>query len=148
MLGSLLGSLLCAAQASGAPTAGRATASPTDWRTSLMRASFPVLDLELGLLRARAIGDLELQVFGADAFFEFQGGAASVIAVVRALAIEQRHQLVLAGLEITDVEPLHAAFDQCRHFARRVQIVRHVVVVDLQRYRIEREEIPDIHRYE
>src|ERR1700722_12939541 len=124
MLGSLSGSLLCAAQAAGRPTASSATAIPRDRRPSLMRASFPVLDLELGLLRARVIGDLELQVFGADAFFELQVGAASVIAVVGTLAVEQRHQLVRTGLEITDVQPLHAALDERRHFARRIQIVR------------------------
>ena len=36
----------------------------------LMRALFPILDLELGLLRARVIGDLELQILGADALLE------------------------------------------------------------------------------
>src|SRR5580692_2996320 len=126
MLGSLSGSLLRAAQAASGPSASSATASPRNRRPGLMRASFPVLDLELGLLRTRVIGDLQLQVFGADAFFELQVGAASVIAVVGALTVEQRYQLVRAGLEIADVQPLHAALDERRHFARRIQIVGHV----------------------
>src|ERR1039457_3498349 len=148
MLGSLSGSLLRAAHASGWPTASSATASPSNRRPGVMRALFPVLDFKLRLLRARVIGDLELEIFRAHALLESQVGAAPVSAIVRALAIEKRNQLVAAGLQIADIQPLHATLDERRHFARRVQIIGHFPVVDLERDRIEREEIPDVHRDE
>src|ERR1700733_3830191 len=111
MLGSLSGSLRCAAWTGDRPAASSAVARPRCRRAHLMGALFPVLDLEFGLLRARVIGDLDLEIFGADAFFEPQIGAASIVAFVGTLAVEQHHQLVGAGLEIADVEPLHAAFN-------------------------------------
>src|ERR1700683_3401148 len=115
MLGSLSGSLRRAAQTCDKPAASSAMASPRDRKPDLMCALFPILDLEFGLLRARVIGDLDLEVFGADALLEAQVGAASIIAFVRTLAVEQHHQLMCAGLEIADIEPLHATFDQRRH---------------------------------
>src|ERR1700689_998598 len=100
MLGSLSGSALRAAHAPGWPTAGSAAAKPRQRRPGVMRALFPVLDLELGLLRACMIGNLDLQVLRADTLLELQVGAAPVIAVIRALAVEQHHQFVATGLQV------------------------------------------------
>ena len=57
--------------------------------------------------------------------------AALVVALVRALAGEQRDQLVLAHLEIAEVHALHAALEQRLGLARRVQVVGDFLVVDL-----------------
>src|SRR5262245_3103778 len=51
---------------------------------------FPVLDRELRLRAALPVGDLELEVLRADTLLEFEIGAALVVALVRALAAEER----------------------------------------------------------
>src|SRR5580692_9186447 len=122
MLGSLSGSRCCAARSGARPAASSAVARPRDLRPALMCALFPVLDLEFRLLRARMIGDLDLEILGADTFLEPQIGTAPIVAFVGTLAVEQHHQLVCAGLEIADVESLHAALDQRRHFPRGIQV--------------------------
>ena len=64
------------------------------------------------------------------------------------MAREDGDELVLAGLQVADEEPLHAAFQQRVRLALRVQIVRDVLVVDLQLDGIEAEELADVHRDE
>src|SRR6266704_827361 len=73
---------------------------------------FPVLDLELRLLLTLPVVDLELQVFRPDALLKLERCTPLVVAVVRALAAEERHQLVLAHLEIAAIQPVHTALEQ------------------------------------
>src|SRR6202035_1302807 len=113
-----------------------------------MRASVPIRDLEFGLLRTLMIGDLQFQILGTDALLKAEVGRAAVVACVRTLAVEESHQFMLAGLQVADIQPLYAAFEQRRYLARRVKIVADVVVVDLEGDRVECDEIPDIHRNE
>ncbi len=54
---------------------------------------------------------------------------------------------MIAHLEVAQVQPLYATFEQGIHFARRIQIVGDFLVVDLQRDGVECEEFPHIHRY-
>src|SRR5882672_8953287 len=72
----------------------------------------PFLDDELRLQFADAIADLEFEVFRAHALFEIERRAALVVALVRALAAEECDQLVLAHLEIAEVDLVHAALHQ------------------------------------
>src|SRR5882672_705180 len=111
------------------------------------KALLPFLDDELRLLLADAIRDLQLEVFRADAFFEVEGGAALVVAFVRTLAREEGHEFMLADLEIAEIDLVHAALQQRLGFARRVQVVRHFLVVHLDRHRVDVEERADIERY-
>src|SRR5579864_4865824 len=113
-----------------------------------MAALFPVPDLELRLKLSLAIVDLELEVLRPYALLELDRGAALVGAVVGAFAAEEGHQLVLTDLEVAEVEPLYAAFEQGLHFARRVEIVDDFLAVDLELHGVESEEIADIHREE
>src|SRR5688500_6091226 len=69
-------------------------------RASTSRILFPGLDRELGLSLALAVGDLELEILRADALLELEIGAALVVALIGALAVEDRHELVLADLEV------------------------------------------------
>src|ERR1043165_9102258 len=89
----------------------------------ILRLLFPVLDRKLRLRLALAVGDLELEVLGADALLELEVRAALVVAVVRALAFEERDELVLADLEVAEVHTVHATLEQRFRFARRVQVV-------------------------
>ena len=50
------------------------------------------------------VGDLELEILRADALVEFEGGAAPVVALDRALAREEGDQLVFADLQIAEIE--------------------------------------------
>src|ERR1700738_176899 len=106
---------------------------------------FPVLDLELRLLTALPVVDLELEILGPDALLELERRTALVGAVVRALATEEGNQLVLAHLEVTEIQAVHAALEKRLDLARRVQVVDDFLLVDFQRDRVEREEITDIH---
>src|SRR5882757_7090732 len=106
---------------------------------------FPVLDLEFRLLTALPVVDLQLEVLGPDALLELERRTALVVPVVRALAAEEGDQLMLAHLEITEIQAMHAALEQRFHFARRVQVVDHFLLVDFQRDGVEREEIANIH---
>src|SRR6202789_646873 len=121
MLGSLFGSGLRAACAGDRQTAAvsRPRASPQLLRP--IRALFPILDFEFGLLRALVIGDLEFQILGTHTLFETDIGRAPVITIVRTLAVEERDQFVLTSLQIADVQPLHAALEQRGDFTRGVQ---------------------------
>src|SRR5690349_17404851 len=122
---------------------------PTAMRANLFTPRlFPVLDREFWLTLALAVGDPELEILGAHALLELQVRTALVVARVRALALEERHQLVLAHLEVAEVDAVHAALEQRLGFARRVQVVGHFLVVDLERQRVEREELADVHRDE
>src|SRR5260221_675019 len=108
----------------------------------------PFLDAELRLLAARLVPDLELDIFGIGALIERQRRAAPVIAPAGPLSGEYRDEFVLAGLQIAHVEALNAAAVQGLRLAFGVEIIRHYRVVDLQRYRVEIEQGPDIHRDE
>src|SRR5580698_7430936 len=112
MLGSLLGSGLRAACAGDRQSAAvsRPRASPQLLRP--IRALFPILDFEFGLLRALVIGDLEFQILGTHALFETDVGRAPVIAIVWTLTVEERHQFVLSGLQVADVQSLYSALEQ------------------------------------
>src|SRR5204863_8476444 len=92
----------------------------------------PLLDDELRLLLARAIRDRELDVFRSDSLLELDGRCAAVVARMRAAAREHGHELVIAGLQVTDVEALHAALHERRCLTLRIQIVRDSLVVYLQ----------------
>src|SRR5438874_2161065 len=70
---------------------------------------FPVLDLEFRLLAALPVIDLQLQVFRANAFLELERRTALVVAVIRTLATEESDQLVLAHLEVAQIQAVHAA---------------------------------------
>src|ERR1700731_5463402 len=83
----------------------------SDSRRILLRL-FPVLDLEFRLLFTLPVVDLELQVFRPDALLELERCTALVVAVVRALAAEERHQLVLAHLEVAEIQPVHTPLEQ------------------------------------
>src|SRR5580700_8111741 len=89
------------------------------WATDL----FPVLDLEFRLLTALPVVDLELEVLGPDALLELERRTALVVAVVGALATEEGDQLVLAHLEVAEIQAVHAALQQRFDFTRRIQIV-------------------------
>src|SRR5262249_50331435 len=57
-------------------------------------------------------------------------------------------QLVLPHLEVAQVQPLHPALEQRIALARGIEIVDYFLLVDLQLYRVDREEITDVHRQE
>ena len=71
-----------------------------------------------------------------------------IVSRVRTAAREDRHELVIAGLQIADVQALHAALDQGFGLALRVEIVRNILVVDLQLHGVEAEELTHVHRHE
>jgi hypothetical protein len=98
------------ASAGAAPTTTATAAAIANqrFRTRPLKGLFPVLDLELRLLLALPVVDLQLQVLGADALLEGQARAALVIAIVRTLATEKSNQLVLAHLQVAKVQPVHA----------------------------------------
>src|SRR5712672_4166570 len=129
--------------------AGIATTPPSQSRISRhIGGLLPVLDLEFRLLAARLVGNLQFQVLRADAFLELDRSAPPVVAIVWSLAAKQSHQLVGTGLEIADVEPLHAALDERGAFTRRVEVIDDFAIVDPESDRIETEEAADIHRQE
>src|SRR4026209_2769109 len=106
-------------------------------------ASLPLPHHELGLERCRLVADTQLDVLRADLLVERESGATTVVAVVRALARKERDDLVRAGLQVSEVQLLHTTAMQRLHFAIGVEVVRHFLVVDLQRHRIESEERTD-----
>src|SRR5690606_3078903 len=110
--------------------------------------SVPFLDDELRLRLDGAIADLELQVLGADALFEAQRRTAAIIARVRPPAAEQGYELMLAGLQVADVEAVHAALEQGLRLALRIEIAGHFLVVDIERHGVEREKLAHVHRHE
>ena len=81
-------------------------------------------------------------------FSNFSVRAARIVLPVRALAGEQRHDLVIADLQVAQVQPLHAALEQGLGLARRVQVLGHLLVVHAQLDRVQREEIAHVHRQE
>src|SRR5579863_4844480 len=129
MLGSLFGSGLRAACAGASHSAAASKPTTAPQALQLMAELFPVLDFEFGLLRTLVIGDLQLQVLRAHALLEADVGGAPVVALVRTLAVEECHQLMLAGLEVADVQPLDTALEQRRDLARGVEVVADVLVV-------------------
>src|ERR1700737_685903 len=98
-------------------------------RDAWSKGLFPVLDLELRLLTALPVVDLELEILGPDTLLELERCTALVVAVVRALATEEGDRLVLAHLEITEIQAVHATLEERFDFARRVQIVDHFLLV-------------------
>src|SRR5690349_24086782 len=91
------------------------------FRTRPLKGLFPVLDLEFRLLLALPVVDLQLQVLGADALLKLERRATLVVAVVRALATEESDQLVLAHLEVAEIQPVHAPLEKGLHLTRCVQ---------------------------
>src|SRR6185436_2659567 len=73
---------------------------------------FPFLDDEFGLRLHRLVTDLQLDIFRAHAFLHFERRATTIVALVRALASEQRDEFVLARLEIADEDAMDAALQQ------------------------------------
>ena len=71
-----------------------------------------------------------------------------VIALVRSLAGEERDQLVLAVLEVAEVDALDAAAVQRLDLERRIEIVGDDLVVELHLHGIELEHLADVHRHE
>src|SRR5580704_18358638 len=61
-------------------------------RRPLRQVLFPVLDFKLRLLAALPVVDLELEVFGSDSLLELERRTATIVAFVRALAAEERHE--------------------------------------------------------
>src|SRR5690606_30132944 len=108
----------------------------------------PLLHDELGLKLRLAIRDRELDVLRTDALLERERGGPAVVASVRALAGEDRDELVLAGLDVADVQAMHAALDQGVGLARSVEVVRDFLAVELEADGVEREELADVHRDE
>src|SRR5690606_24768531 len=107
-----------------------------------------LLDDELGLLLALAIGDRELDVLRADPLLERQRRTATVVSRVRPVARENCHELVLARSDVADVEPLDAALDEGLSFARRVEVARDVLFIELDLDGVQRKELAHVHRYE
>src|SRR5579872_3526463 len=105
----------------------------------------PILDLEFRLLTALPVVDLQLQVLGSNAFLELERRTALIGALIGTLAAEEGHQLMLAHLEIAQVEAVHASFEQGLDFTRRIQVVDDFLLIDLQSHRIQSEEIPYVH---
>src|SRR5260370_25271767 len=91
-------------------------------RDAWSKRLFPVLDLELRLLTALPVVDLELEILGSDALLELERRTALVVALVRALATEEGDQLVLAHLEITEIQAVHPTLHEGFPFARRRQV--------------------------
>src|SRR6478736_7655084 len=95
------------------------------------RRSLPELDVELGLKLAGRVLDAKLDVLGFAGLLELDVGAAPVVALVRALAGEEGDQLVLAVLEVAEIDALDAAAVQRLDLERRVEVVRDDLVVEL-----------------
>src|ERR1039457_5060110 len=112
------------------------------------RVLFPVLDFKLRLLAALPVVELKLEVFGPNALLELERRSASIVALVRALAAEEGHELVLAGLQIAQVQAVHAALGKRLDLARRVQIVCDFLLIYLERHSVELEKFSDVHRDE
>ena len=86
--------------------------------------------------------------FGLGALVELERRAALVVALVRALAGEEGDDLVRAGLQVAEVDALHAAAVQRLHFERRVEVVGDDLVVELDLHRVELEQLAHVHRHE
>src|SRR3981081_2111516 len=99
-------------------------------------APLPFLDAELRLLAARLVPDLKLDILGIGALVERQRRAAPIIAPAGSLSGKYRDQFVLAGLQISHIEALHAAAMQGLCPAFGVEIVRHYRVVELELHRV------------
>src|SRR6185437_3706334 len=84
---------------------------------------FPVLDLELRLLAALPVVDLQLEILGSDALLESDRRPALVVALARTLPAEERHQLVLTDFQVAEVETVHATLEEGIDLARRIKIV-------------------------
>src|SRR5215469_2381364 len=145
---SFSGSCRRASTAPAAASATRAARSSARIDGRRFKGLFPVLDLELRLELALPVVDLELEILGADALLEAQRRAALVGTGIGPVAAEERHQLVRPDLEITQVQPLHAALEQRVTLARGIEIVDDFLLVDLQLHGVEREEITHVHRQE
>src|SRR5512146_277630 len=131
--------------AAGAAAASSVTTARTHRHAERTKPLLLVLDPELGLPLLLIVGDGELEVLGADVLLELQGGAAGVVEVVRSLAGEEGHELVLADFEIADVEPLHAALDQRMDLPGRIEIVGDLLAIYLELHRVEGEERARVH---
>ena len=116
-------------------------------RSTVTRLIIPSLDRELGLMLRNLVGDLQFEILGANALVEIDRGAAPVVAFHRTLAGEECHHLMLADLQIAEVDLLHAALEQGIGLARRVQIILHFLVVDLDRDRVQGEKRSHVHRH-
>jgi hypothetical protein len=106
------------------------------------------LDLELGLQLLFDIADLELDVFWFRLLIENESRAPSVITLMRSLAGEYRDQLMLAGAQVAEIQPVHATAQQGGILAFGVQIVRHDLVIQLELHRVELEKLAHIHGQE
>src|SRR6476619_7772498 len=106
-------------------------------RASPSQSLLPELDVERGLQLAHRVPDAQLDVLGLGALVELHGRAALVVAVVRSLAGEVGDELVLAGLQVAEPDPLHAAAMQRGDLERGVEVGGDDLVVDLDLYRVE-----------
>src|SRR6476646_8520895 len=100
------------------------------------RRSLPELDVELGLQLAGRVLDAKLDVLRFAGLLELDVGAAPVVALVRTIAGEEREQLVLAVLEVAEVDALQAASVQRLDLERGVEVVPDALVVELHLDRI------------
>ena len=82
---------------------GRKTSASS---SSLTRRSLPDLHVEIRLELLLQVANAQLDVFRIGGLLELDGRAALVVAVVRALAGESRDELVLAGLQVAEVQPI------------------------------------------
>src|ERR1035438_1630704 len=112
------------------------------------RGSLPELDVELGLQLSGRILDTQLDVLGFGRLLELDRRAALVVALVRALAGEERRQLMLSGLQVAEVDALDTAAVQGLDLERRVKVVGDDLVVELHLDRIELEQLAHVHRDE
>src|SRR5262245_9643817 len=108
----------------GAASAAGASAARMRSRDAIRR-SLPDPDDEFRLQLRNPVADPELDVPGADALLHIQGGAALVVARVRALPGEERGDFVLAGLQVAEPEPLDAAAHERLLLALGVEVIRH-----------------------
>ena len=86
--------------------------------------------------------------FASAGLLELDVGAAPVVALVRALAGEEGDQLVLAVLQVAEVDALDAAAVQRLDLERGVEVVGDDLVVELHLHRVELEHLADVHRDE
>ncbi len=111
-------------------------------------ALLPDPRVELGLQLLRLITDLQFDEFGANAFIEIQRRAAPVIPIMRTLAREESHQLMLPDLEIAQINPLDTAAMESIDLTLGIQIIRDLFAVELYLDRVERKKFADIDRQE
>ena len=104
----------------------------------------PLLHQEVRLAAGSGIHDLQLEVLGPGGFFDPELGAAPVVTPLRPEAREHRDNLVLTGLDIAQVEPVHPTAPQGLKLSLGIEVVGDHGAINAQLDRVQLEEFTHI----